>query len=80
MNKQNRFLPTTKDEMKQRGWDELDVVLITGDAYIDSPFMGIAVVGRILEDISEFDKLSENEQDDILDVVRFIEKLEVEVE
>ena len=34
MNKQNRFLPTTKDEMKQRGWDELDVVLITGDAYI----------------------------------------------
>ena len=51
MNKQNRFLPTTKDEMKQRGWDELDVVLITGDAYIDSPFMGIAVVGRILEDI-----------------------------
>ncbi len=51
MNKQNRFLPTTKDEMKQRGWDELDVVLITGDAYIDSPFMGIAVVGRILEDV-----------------------------
>ena len=37
--------------MKQRGWDELDVVLITGDAYIDSPFMGIAVVGRLLEDI-----------------------------
>ncbi|HRM36171.1 MAG TPA: YgiQ family radical SAM protein, partial [Aliarcobacter cryaerophilus] len=51
MNKQNRFLPTTKDEMHARGWDELDVVLITGDAYIDSPFMGIAVVGRILEDI-----------------------------
>lgn len=39
MNKQNRFLPTTKDEMRQRGWDELDVVLITGDAYIDSPFI-----------------------------------------
>ncbi|RXJ83860.1 YgiQ family radical SAM protein [Arcobacter cloacae] len=51
MNKPNKFLPTTKEEMKQRGWDELDVVLITGDAYIDSPFMGIAVVGRILEDI-----------------------------
>jgi hypothetical protein len=33
MNKQNRFLPTTKDEMKQRGWDELDVVLITGLLY-----------------------------------------------
>ena len=29
MNKQNRFLPTTKDEMKQRGWDELDVVFLT---------------------------------------------------
>ena len=51
INKPNKFLPTTKEEMKQRGWDELDVVLITGDAYIDSPFMGIAVVGRILEDI-----------------------------
>ena len=35
--------------MNERGWDELDVVLITGDAYIDSPFMGIAVVGRILK-------------------------------
>ena len=51
MSKLDKFLPTTKEEMKQRGWDELDVVLITGDAYIDSPFMGIAVVGRILEDI-----------------------------
>lgn len=48
---QNKFLPTTKDEMNARGWDELDVVLITGDAYIDSPFMGIAVVGRILESV-----------------------------
>jgi hypothetical protein len=37
MNKQNKFLPTTKEEMNARGWDELDVVLITGDAYIDSP-------------------------------------------
>ena len=51
MNKQNRFLPTTKDEMKQRGWDELDVVLITGESDIESPFMGIEVVVRILEDI-----------------------------
>lgn len=51
MKKQNKFLPTTKKEMQERGWDELDVILITGDAYIDSPFMGIAVVGRILEDI-----------------------------
>ena len=49
--KLNKFLPTTRQEMNERGWDELDVILITGDAYIDSPFMGIAVVGRILEDI-----------------------------
>ena len=51
INKPNKFLPTTLEEMHERGWYELDVVLITGDAYIDSPFMGIAVVGRILEDI-----------------------------
>ncbi len=43
------FLPTTKREMKQRGWDRPDVVLVTGDTYIDSPFIGVAVVGRILE-------------------------------
>ena len=49
--KPNTFLPTTREEMDQRGWDELDVILITGDAYIDSPFMGISVVGRLLEDI-----------------------------
>ena len=51
INKPNKFLPTTLEEMHDRGWYELDVVLITGDAYIDSPFMGIAVVGRILEDM-----------------------------
>lgn len=47
----NEFLPTTKKEMNKRGWDKLDVILISGDAYIDSPFMGVAVVGRILESI-----------------------------
>ena len=35
--------------MAERGWDKLDVILVTGDAYIDSPFIGTAVVGRILE-------------------------------
>jgi uncharacterized radical SAM protein YgiQ len=42
------FLPTTKQEMKKRGWDNLDIILITGDAYIDSPFMGVAVIGKVL--------------------------------
>ncbi len=43
------FLVTTREEMDQRGWKQLDVVLISGDAYIDSPFIGTAVVGRMLE-------------------------------
>ncbi len=43
------FLPTTKEEMEKLGWEQCDVILISGDAYIDSPFIGVAVVGRILE-------------------------------
>jgi uncharacterized radical SAM protein YgiQ len=43
------FLPTTQAEMKQRGWTQCDVILVTSDAYIDSPYMGISVIGRILE-------------------------------
>jgi len=43
------FLPTTRIEMKKRGWKKLDIILITSDAYIDSPFMGIAVIGRVLQ-------------------------------
>lgn len=42
------FLPATKKEMKQLGWDSLDVVLVTGDAYIDSPYCGAAVIGKVL--------------------------------
>ncbi len=45
------FLPTTKEEMKQKGWEQCDVILVSGDAYIDSPFIGVAVVGRILENL-----------------------------
>ncbi len=44
------FLPTTMNEMKQLGWDALDVILISGDSYIDSPYIGIAVIGHILLD------------------------------
>ena len=43
------FLVTTAEEMRRRGWDRLDVILVSGDAYIDSPFIGVSMVGRILE-------------------------------
>lgn len=43
------WLPTTKKEMERLGWDELDVILFSGDAYVDHPSFGAAVVGRILE-------------------------------
>ena len=43
------WLPTTMKEATKRGWNELDVVLITGDAYVDHPAFGAAVIGRILE-------------------------------
>ena len=43
------FLPTTKKECTLRGWDELDIILFTGDAYIDHPSFGPAVIGRSIE-------------------------------
>ena len=43
------WLPTTKKEMELRGWDELDVILFSGDAYVDHPSFGSAVIGRLLE-------------------------------
>ena len=43
------FLPTTVKEVRERGWDYLDVILFTGDAYIDHPAFGAAVIGRLLE-------------------------------
>jgi uncharacterized radical SAM protein YgiQ len=46
---QKDFLPTTKEEMDSLGWVQCDVILVSGDAYIDSPFIGVAVVGRMLE-------------------------------
>ena len=44
-----RFLPTTRGEMRERGWEELDVLLVSGDAYVDHPSFGAAVIGRVLE-------------------------------
>ena len=43
------FLPTTRAEMETLGWKQCDVILVSGDAYIDSPFIGVAMVGRILQ-------------------------------
>ncbi|MDD5191100.1 MAG: YgiQ family radical SAM protein, partial [Dehalococcoidales bacterium] len=43
------FLPTTRAELDQLGWQQLDVILVTGDSYIDSPFIGVAVIGKVLQ-------------------------------
>lgn len=43
------YLPTTKKELELRGWDEVDIILFSGDAYIDHPSFGAAVIGRTLE-------------------------------
>ena len=44
-----KYLPTTKKEMELRGWEEVDIVFFTGDAYVDHPSFGAAVLGRVLE-------------------------------
>ena len=43
------WLPTTRKEVLARGWEQLDVILIAGDAYVDHPSFGAAVIGRIIE-------------------------------
>lgn len=45
----NDFLPTTYDEMKKRGWDEVDFVYVNGDAYVDHPSFGASIITRVLE-------------------------------
>jgi len=47
--KYNQWLPTSAKEVRERAWDELDVILFSGDAYVDHPAFGAAVIGRILE-------------------------------
>lgn len=49
MCKLSDFLPTTKKEVELRGWTQLDVILFSGDAYVDHPSFGAAVIGRTLE-------------------------------
>jgi uncharacterized radical SAM protein YgiQ len=44
------FLPTTADETRELGWSKLDIILVSGDTYVDSPYIGIAILGKILVD------------------------------
>ena len=43
------FLPTTRAEMDELGWESCDIILVTGDAYIDHPSFGMALIGQLLE-------------------------------
>jgi uncharacterized radical SAM protein YgiQ len=65
----NRWLPTTAKEMESLGWDEADVIIFSGDAYVDHPSFGAAVIGRIIE--SEGSRVAivpqPNWQDDLRD-------------
>ena len=67
------WLPLTMKEVEKRGWDEIDVVLVSGDAYVDHPSFGTAVIGRIIED--EGFKVAivaqPNWQDDLRDFKKF---------
>ncbi|NOQ70630.1 MAG: YgiQ family radical SAM protein [Crocinitomix sp.] len=67
------WLPITKKELEAHGWDELDVVLVSGDAYVDHPSFGPAVIGRIIE--SEGFRIGiipqPNWQDDLRDFKKF---------
>ncbi|MBL4662067.1 MAG: YgiQ family radical SAM protein [Flavobacteriaceae bacterium] len=67
------WLPITKKELEAHGWDELDVVLVSGDAYVDHPSFGPAVIGRIIE--SEGFRVGiipqPNWQDDLRDFKKF---------
>src|SRR5258708_5193941 len=43
------FLPSTRAEMDALGWQQCDVIIVTGDAYVDHPSFGMAIIGRVLE-------------------------------
>ncbi len=43
------FLPMSRQEMQQLGWECCDIILVTGDAYVDHPSFGMAIIGRLLE-------------------------------
>ena len=72
MNTDN-FLPVTVKDAKQRGWDSVDVVLFTGDAYIDHPSFGAAVIARVMENLGLRVAIvpQPNWQDDLRDFKKF---------
>ncbi len=45
-----KFLPVSRQDLAERGWDKCDIILVTGDAYVDHPSYGAAIIGRVLED------------------------------
>jgi uncharacterized radical SAM protein YgiQ len=47
-NDKNKYLPTTRSEITALGWDQCDIIIVTGDSYIDSPYIGAALIGRWL--------------------------------
>ena len=49
MMERSRFIPTSKKEVDALGWDYIDVIIFTGDAYIDHPSFGTAIISRVLE-------------------------------
>ena len=67
------WIPITKKELEQRDWEQPDVILISGDAYVDHPAFGTAVVGRILEDMDLNVVIipQPNWQDDLRDFKKF---------
>ena len=48
----SQFLPVTKKDMEDRGWDQVDFVYVTGDAYVDHSSFGTAIISRLLERIT----------------------------
>ena len=73
LTKSEDFLPTTVDEMKALGWDRPDIILFSGDAYIDHPSFGAAVIGRVLQNAGYRVVLvpQPNWQDDLRDFKKF---------
>lgn len=67
------YLPTSVKEMKLLGWDHVDIVLFTGDAYVDHPSFGAAVIGRVLQDAGYNVAIvpQPNWQDDLRDFKKF---------
>ncbi len=70
------FLPATKAELDDLGWERLDIILVTGDAYIDSPFIGVAMIGKLLVDAGfKVGVIAQPDIDSDMDITRLGERL-----